>query len=256
MELKEFFLEHRKCALAFSGGADSAYLLYAAMKAGVQVTAYYAKTAFQPEFEFEDACRLAKELGADMKILNLDVLAESKVACNPADRCYYCKTCIFTNIRRAAAEDGYEVLLDGTNASDPESERPGMKALREINVMSPLRMCGLTKPEIRQLSKEAGLFTWNKPAYACLATRIPAGTAITQEALKKTEQAENYMMKLGFSDFRIRMGSDGSALLQLREEQIPMMMKQRKEISGYLKTIYPGVLLDLIHIRKGETGIE
>ena len=133
--LKQFFTEHPKCALAFSGGVDSAYLLYAAKKAGAEVRAYYVKAAFQPEFEFQDAIRLAEEIGADMKVLHVDVLSDDTVRKNPKDRCYYCKKQIFGNILAAAKADGFSVILDGTNASDDASDRPGMKALLEMQFL-------------------------------------------------------------------------------------------------------------------------
>ena len=143
--------------------------------------------------------RLAKDVGAELKILPLSVLEVPKVAENPENRCYYCKRAIFSALIAAAAADGYDLILDGTNASDPVSDRPGMEALRELSVRSPLRECGLTKSEIRELSRQAGLFTWDKPAYACLATRVPAGEAITAEKLEKTEKAEDFLRSLGTS---------------------------------------------------------
>lgn len=172
MTLQDFFTSHPKTAIAFSGGVDSAYLLYAAKKYAEEVRAYYVKSEFQPRFELEDAVRLAQDIGTDITVLEQSVLSVPQVAENPADRCYHCKTAIFTAVMKAADADGFSVLLDGTNASDDAQDRPGMRALRELSVRSPLRECGLTKQEIRRLSKAAGLFTWNKPAYACLATRI------------------------------------------------------------------------------------
>ena len=163
MTLNEFFKENPKTALAFSGGVDSSYLLYAARQAGAEVHAYYVKTAFQPEFEYEDAMGLAKQLGAQVTVLRLNALSDPQVAANPANRCYYCKQNIFGNIWRAARADGFTVLLDGTNASDQAGDRPGMKALQELQVRSPLREAGLTKAMIREKSREAGLFTWDKP---------------------------------------------------------------------------------------------
>ena len=157
MNLEEFFSTYPKVAVAFSGGVDSAYLLYMACKYAEKVKAYYVKSAFQPQFELEDAERFAKELKADMAILRLDVLSDEKVRQNPPNRCYYCKKRIFTAIREHALNDGFQVLLDGTNASDDAGDRPGMVALQELSVLSPLRLCGLTKQEIRMLSKKAGL---------------------------------------------------------------------------------------------------
>lgn len=244
MELSEFFTQHPRVALAFSGGVDSAYLLYAAVKSGAQVQAYYVKTAFQPQFEYEDALRLAEQLGAPLTTLRLDVLEDADMTANPANRCYYCKRRIFTAITSAARRDGFQILLDGTNASDQVSDRPGMKALQELSVLSPLRLCGLTKDEIRRRSRQAGLFTWNKPAYACLATRIPTGTAITQADLEKTERCEAFLMKLGFSGFRVRL-MDGCARLEMPEDQLSALLAQREAVARELKKDYKKVLLDL-----------
>ncbi len=244
MNLREFFKENRKVALAFSGGVDSAYLLCEAIRCGCHVRAYYVKSAFQPEFEYRDARRLAEELHADMTVLEKDVLASEEVAANPANRCYYCKSLIFGSILEAAKKDGFSVLIDGTNASDDTEDRPGMKVLEELRVRSPLRECGLTKAEVRRLSKEAGLFTWDKPAYACLATRIPWGTRITPEMLTATERAEEYLMQLGFRNFRVRMLGD-AAKVQVGEEELTLLLAHRKEIAEYLKQDYKSVLLDL-----------
>ncbi len=244
MELRDFFRQNSKVALAFSGGVDSAYLLYAAKSCGAWVKAYYVKTPFQPRFEYEDALRLARALGLDMKTITLDVLSCSAVAENPKDRCYYCKRMIFSAILDAAKEEGIPLVIDGTNASDDAADRPGMRALRELGVRSPLRECGLTKNEIRRLSFHAGLFTHDKPAYACLATRIPTGEQITMDKLERTERGEEYLKDLGFSDFRIRlMGT--AARLQIRENQLPLLLQHRAALLETLKKDYTAVLLDL-----------
>lgn len=248
MELHTFFAKHPKIALAFSGGVDSAYLLYASRKYAEDVTAYYVKTAFQPEFELRDARRLAEELGAKMQIVELDVLCDEEITANPANRCYHCKKRIFTAIADAARRDGYDLIIDGTNASDDAADRPGIRALEELSVRSPLRECGITKAEVRALSREAGLFTWDKPAYACLATRIPTGDRITAEKLSRTERAEEYLEGLGLRDFRVRL-ADNSAKIQIRAEQIPLLIERRDEIVEKLKKEYDSVLLDL-EVRK------
>lgn len=244
MELQEFFRENPKVAVAFSGGVDSSYLLYAAKQYAKEVRAYYVSAEFQPRFEYEDAMRLAKEIGAQVSVIKLSALEIPKVAENPADRCYYCKQGIFGAIWKAAREDGFSVLLDGTNASDDAGDRPGMKALLELSVRSPLRECNLTKAQIRELSKEAGLFTWDKPAYACLATRIPTGEVITKEKLADTEAAEEHLFSLGFTDFRVRMRGR-QALIQLREEQFEKLLSCRKEVLCELKKYYESVAIDL-----------
>lgn len=244
MTLNEFFAAHPKCALGFSGGVDSAYLLYAGVQAGADIRPYYIKTAFQPRFERDDALRLAGELGVEVTVLELDALADPRVAANPAERCYYCKQNLFRALKARAAADGYTVLLDGTNASDEAGDRPGMRALRELEVRSPLRECGLTKDEVRRRSREAGLFTWNKPAYACLATRIPTGTPITKEDLDRVERAECALEALGFRDFRVRL-FHGAARLQVTENQLPRALEKQAELRAALRPDFSDVLLDL-----------
>ena len=244
MTLQNFFSQNQKVALAFSGGVDSAYLLYAAIQANCDIHAYYVKSAFQPEFELKDAKRLAKELKVNMTVLELDVLSDANITSNPANRCYFCKKNIFSKIIEAAKTDGYNVIIDGNNASDDADDRPGMKAVQELQVRSPLRECGITKSEVRRLSKEAGLFTWDKPAYACLATRIPTGVTITAEKLYKTEVSEKTLSDLGFTDFRIRL-SGNDAKIQVREEQLENLLIYRKEILEKLKPYYASVTVDL-----------
>lgn len=244
MTLQEFFEEHPKVAIAFSGGVDSSYLLYAAKKYAKEFCAYYAASEFQPAFEAEDARRLSEELGAPLKILELSILQVRRVCENPADRCYYCKTAIFAAITEAAAEDGFSVILDGTNASDDIASRPGVKALRELSVISPLRECGLTKEIIRAASREAGLFTWDKPAYACLATRIKTGEEITAEKLEKVEASETFLHDLGFADFRVRT-ENGNGKIQLRERDFPLLLENRRKILDELSGYYKSVVLDL-----------
>lgn len=244
MELSDFFKEYKKVALAFSGGVDSAFLLYAAIQNGAEVKAYYFKTAFQPQFEYEDALRLANELHGNIEILTGDVLSSEEIAANPQNRCYYCKKKMFSALVDAAKKDGFPVIIDGTNASDDAGDRPGMIALRELQVRSPLRECGLTKDRIRELSREAGLFTWNKPAYACLATRVPTGEIITSEKLKKIEKAEDYLRALGYTNFRVRLKGKG-AKLQLMQSQLSKLCEEREMIVKTLKNDFSEVLLDL-----------
>lgn len=244
MTIRDFFKQVPRAAAAFSGGTDSALLLYLAKQYGCDIHAFYVKTAFQPDFELEDARRLSEELHVPMTVVGKDILAVPEAAANGPDRCYHCKRAIFTALLEAAAEAGYPVLLDGTNASDDAGDRPGMRALTELGVRSPLRECGITKTEVRRLSGEAGLFTWDKPAYACLATRIPTGTAIREEQLRAVEQAETQMSGMGFKDFRVRLCGD-AARIQVRAEQFAMAAKRREEIVKRMGGLFSGVLLDL-----------
>ncbi len=244
MRLEEFFRVNKKAAICFSGGVDSAYLLYAAKSLGVDAAPYYVKTEFQPRFEYEDAQRLCAELGAELKTVEYSILEDEKVASNPADRCYYCKKKLFSALKQAASSDGYELLLDGTNASDSTGDRPGMRALSELGVRSPLRECNLTKDEIRALSKQAGLFTWNKPAYACLATRVRTGRRITARTLHKIEASERELSEMGFYDFRVRVYGE-AARVQVKDGQFMTAARMRKEISDRLKPYFDTVFLDM-----------
>ena len=244
MTLEQFFQENPRCALGFSGGVDSAYLLYAGVKAGADIRPYFIKTAFQPAFELADAQKLAGGLGVEVTVLELDALADPRVAANPADRCYFCKQNLFRTLKERAIADGYPVLLDGTNASDEAGDRPGMRALAELSVRSPLRECGLTKAEIRARSREAGLFTWDKPAYACLATRVPAGETITADLLARVEGAEDALFRLGYTDFRVRV-FHGAARLQLPRGQMERAVREAETIQAALKPYFTPILLDL-----------
>lgn len=244
MELKDFFEVHNKVALGFSGGVDSVYLLYAAVKYGADVATYYVNTQFQPEFELNDAKKAANLIGAELRTINYDILQHSDITMNTADRCYYCKRKLFNAIIKQAAEDGYTTVIDGTNASDIEGDRSGMKALKELEVLSPLRECGITKEKIRELSKEADLFTWDKPAYACLATRIPEGDKITSDKLFRIERAENILFEKGFTDFRIRL-FHSAARIQLPNEQMDKIIGIRSEILSELEPYFDTIFLDL-----------
>lgn len=244
MTLKEFFVQNPRTAVAFSGGTDSALVLWAARQYGREVRAYYVHTAFQPAFELADARRLASELDVPLTVVEVDVLSVPEAAANGPRRCYYCKRALFTALWQTARADGHTVLLDGTNASDDAGDRPGMQALKELEVRSPLRECGLTKGQVRQMSKEAGLFTWDKPAYACLATRVPTGTAITGRALEQVERGEEALFRLGFTDFRVRLLGD-AARIQVPAEQMERAVALHQEITQALGADFSAVLLDL-----------
>ena len=244
MTLEQFFKENPKVAIGFSGGVDSTYLLYAGLKYGADVRGYYVNAQFQPDFELEEAHSLARHIGAEITVMELDALADERVVANPPERCYYCKLGIFGALTARAKADGYDLVIDGTNASDDADDRPGMKALEEMGVRSPLRECGVTKDEIRRISKAAGLPTWDKPPYACLATRIPYGRPLTEETLQRVEGAENVLFALGFSDFRVRVYED-AARIQLPTAQEPLLLEKKTEVIAAMKPHFPIILLDL-----------
>lgn len=238
MDLKEFFAENKKVAMGFSGGVDSAFLLYSGLKYGADIKPYFVKTCFQPQFELCDAEKLSQNLGVELTVLNVDILDNDDIRDNAQNRCYFCKKRIFTEISSQAKLDGYDVLIDGTNASDDISDRPGAKALLQLKVLSPLKDAGLTKERIRYLSKEAGLFTWNKPAYACLATRIKTGLKIDVETLENVEKAEKVLHKMGFTDMRVRV-KENTAQIHIKEEEMDEARKKKSEIFEKVSGIFP-----------------
>ena len=244
LTLQEFFDRHPRAALGLSGGVDSAYLLYAGLRAGADIRPYFIKTAFQPAFELADAGRLCAALGVPLTVIELDALACEAVRQNPPDRCYHCKKRLFGALAARARADGLSLVLDGTNASDDADDRPGMRALSELFVRSPLRECGLTKPEIRRLSREAGLPTADKPAYACLATRVPAGQALDPALLLRIEQAEKALFLLGYSDFRVRVFHD-AARIQLKKAQLQRAAAEAAAVRAAIEPYFSTVLLDL-----------
>ena len=244
MELKDFFAKTPRFAIAFSGGVDSSYLIYAAKNSGCDIKAYFIRTPFQPQFELDDAKKMAYLMSVPMSIELVDVLQDTNVTDNPPNRCYYCKSAVFKRIKELAQEDGFTVVCDGTNASDDSSERAGMLALDELGILSPLRLCGISKKEVRHLSRKAGLFTHDKPSYACLATRIPTGRPINQELLTKIHDSEHALHALGFTDFRIRL-IDDYANIQVPENQIKNIIAKRKKVYEILDPYFTKVLLDL-----------
>jgi len=241
--VQEFFREHAVTAVAFSGGVDSAWLLHEAAAYAGRTAAYFVHTPFQPDFELEDARETARRIGVPLTVIDFDILTVPEAAANPPDRCYYCKRALFTRLLEAAEADGFPLVADGGNASDDAGDRPGMRALRELGVRSPLRECGVTKADIRRLAHGAGLPVWDKPSYACLATRIPAGTAITARDLERVAKGEAALMSQGLSDFRLRLrGEDG--LLQVRREQMTLARRLLADPPAELRENFRAVRLD------------
>lgn len=192
-------------AVAFSGGVDSTFLLAAAHSVlGKNAAAITAETIFSTQKELEEAGALVKNLGIRHIIVREDLLGDSFIRNNPADRCYYCKKRIFTLIIKTAKDSGYKYVVDGSNKDDENDYRPGVKALNELGVVSPLKAAELTKSDIRMLSKNMDLPTWNRPSQACLASRIPYGSKIEPENLKMVERAEEYLHQMGFEQVRVR----------------------------------------------------
>ena len=245
MDLKEFFKEHKKVAVALSGGIDSAYLLYVAKAYGAEVSAYFVKSDFVPDFEMEDAVSVAKKIGVEVKVLHTSVLDFDNITSNGENRCYHCKKHMFEKILEAAKTDGFEVVIEGTNASDDISDRPGFRAISEMGVLSPLRICGIDKDEIRCIAKKVGISLWNKPSYSCLATRIAKNEKITEEKLYRIETAEKFLFDEGFSDFRVRLHCENAARLELNVKDNVLFENKRSRILGELCKYFTSVTVDL-----------
>lgn len=231
--------KYQKAVVAFSGGVDSTFLLNTAkLYIGDNVLAIILKTGNMPQREYIEAIDfLEKE-----KILyEVCVFDESKIIGykeNPANRCYLCKKALFQKMKQVAKAKGISYILEGSNIDDMKDYRPGLAALQELEIKSPLRDAKLSKEEIRTLSKSQGLATWNKPAYSCLATRIPYGEIITKEKLEMIEQAENYLIELGFSQMRVRHHGV-LARIEIEREEMKKFYddKIQKKVYQYFKQL-------------------
>lgn len=241
--LKNFYIENPAVALCFSGGVKSAYLLHAGLHYGVRIKAYFVKTAFQPIQELEDAMQFAEKYEVDLAVLNYDILSVRKVVENKADRCFFCKSELISMIKEQALKDGFHVLIDGTGIHD-NLECCSRKALLEHSVRSPLNECQISKTKIRMLSRKAGLFTWNKPSFQCLATRIPVGTQISAEKLNVIDRAERKLFEIGFTDFKVGIIGN-TAKLQFSISQMETVLEKRELIIERLKPDFDSFLLDL-----------
>ncbi|MDS0524843.1 ATP-dependent sacrificial sulfur transferase LarE [Clostridium sp. SHJSY1] len=206
-DLVQYLKSLEKVVLAFSGGVDSTFLLKVSKEAlGDNVKAVTILSPYIPKWEIAEARELVKELGVNHEIIEAPIINE--IRNNPENRCYLCKKAVFGMIESVAKKEGYNYVIDGTNFDDIGDYRPGLKALKELEVKSPLLECKLTKEEIRSYSLELGLNTWDKPPYACLLTRIPYGNELKVEDFEKIEKAETYMMSLGFRAIRVRCHGD------------------------------------------------
>lgn len=235
--LKQKINAFPKVSIAFSGGVDSTLLLKVAVEVlGDNVLPITVNGAMLPRSEFNEAQALAKQIGAAPLVLEADVFSLENFVKNPADRCYHCKKFIFTQIKNAALDHGYDVILDGSNLDDMKDYRPGIKALGELGVFSPLKESGLTKQDIRDISAYYGLPTATKPAMACLATRIPANTTITPEALAAVEVGEDYLKSLGLSQYRLRLLGD-MAKIECEPKDFTAVIENRLTLIETLKNL-------------------
>lgn len=248
-------------AIAFSGGVDSAFLLYAARQAlGDKVLAITASSGLFPKREMNESLEFCKKLGVKHVVLEVDELAVPGFKDNPKDRCYICKKDLFTKLIKTASDNGIPNLAEGSNTDDEGDYRPGLLAIKELAVKSPLREAGLSKDDIRKLSKEFGLPTWDKPSFACLASRFVYGEHITKDKLRMVEEAEEFLKSLGFKQFRVRIHGDSSFLarIELPTEDLPKAAAGDllEKINQKLRKIgFVYVTLDLGGYRMGSMNV-
>lgn len=239
-------------AVAFSGGVDSTYLLHEAVKAGKEkVTALIMKTPSVPERELDEAVTFCKSRGISFFVLPADPFSVAGFRENGRDRCYICKHFLFSALLEKAKEEGIPFVADGTNADDRKEFRPGLRALKELDIRSPLAEAGLTKKEIRELSEKEGLPTWNKPSFSCLATRFPYGEELTVEKLRRTEAAENLLAELGFTQRRVRVHGN-LARIEVLPAEIPLLLERRDMISSRLEEL--GFLYTTVDLKGFRSG--
>lgn len=255
--LIKYLQQYQRPALAFSGGVDSSVLLATCREAKVNVIPITALSEFTPLFEQNDAKNIAQETQTQLITIQLHPLDNPAIVANDSLRCYHCKKALMTALQAKANELGCDILLDGANLDDTSDYRPGMKAAKELGVVSPLLACGLTKAEVRALALKYGLSVAHKPAYACLASRIAYKEPLSAEKLKMVEQAEDYLRSLGFHEVRVRC--HGSlARIEVNPKEIALIAAGlRQSILQKLQAIgFTYVTLDLQGYRTGSLNSE
>jgi pyridinium-3,5-biscarboxylic acid mononucleotide sulfurtransferase len=252
--IQEALSPHRRIAVAFSGGVDSTFLAWLLQNTpGKEPYAILVVTSFLSQRERAGAMGVAREIGLHIDSIILDASSIPLVRQNPVDRCYHCKMEVMKQIKRKAEELDCSVIVDGSHAGDRTGHRPGRRALHELGVCSPLALAGLEKYEIRELSRLAGLSTWNKPSQSCLATRLPYGTELTRERLSRVEKAEEVLWNLGCEQVRVRYDGE-TARMEINPDAFHLILDQttRESITLQFRQLgFIHITLDLAGYRSG-----
>ena len=255
-KLVTFLQDHTPAALAFSGGADSAFLAYVASRViKDRFAAYTFNTPYMNRTEIKEAGEFCKKYEIPHTIIPLPIPAG--ILNNPKNRCYLCKLTLFTTFKKAGVQNGMQYFFDGTNTDDTQGYRPGRQALKELGITSPLLESGLSKDDIRKFSHKLGLPTWNKPSNACLLTRLPYNHLITKEILDRITQAESYLHQLGFTSLRVRTHHN-LARIEIPENDFTKILKKEvrdKIMLEFKKIGYDFITLDMEGFRSGSYDI-
>jgi uncharacterized protein len=252
--LKDIIEKKKSAAIAFSGGVDSTFLLRVAKEVlEDKLIAVTATSSTYPERELKEAIKYSEDIGVTHIIISSEELDIEGFASNPKNRCYYCKKELYTKINNIASANGVDYVFDGSNLDDTEDYRPGMQAAKELYVVSPLKEAGLTKNDIRDLSKELGLPTWNKPSFACLSSRFPYGNKITLPKLNMVDKAEQFLLDIGLTQVRVRHHGEIARIeVEPSERENFFDIEVMNRIGNEFKKIgFTYVTLDLLGYRTG-----
>jgi len=254
-KLREILQRYQKVIVAYSGGLDSVFLLRTAVDClgADHVLACIGLSESLAQSEYQSALEIARQMGAKIQVVHPKEISNPHYRANSADRCFYCKTELYKLLVDIAEKQNYDTVLCGTNIDDLGDFRPGLQAAKDLNVASPLEQAGLTKDDIRRLSKQLALPTWNKPAQPCLASRMSYGLEITPERLKQIEQGEEFLRKLNLTQLRVRH-HDKLVRIEVPNEQIDIITQQgtREKIVNFFKKLgFTYVTLDLQGFRSG-----
>lgn len=254
-QAKSIIDHYKRVIVAFSGGVDSLYLLNLAVETlgKENILAVTAKSPLSTVGEAENARELSNSLGVEHIIVDLDELSEPKIANNPLDRCYHCKRFRYEQLMKLKDKGGYDAILDGSNFSDLGDYRPGMRACEELGIVSPLKLAGFTKDEIRQQLKNLGIPQWDAPSRACLASRIPYGDLLTRDKLAMIDNTEQFLMSLGFKNMRVRLHGHMARIELPKKDMHLIFAKNLGEVISqeFKKYGFKFVTLDLEGLRSG-----